>query len=133
MPSSTARTQGSTLFELERQLEEALAPFASDTRNLLPDEPTSRWVATSNREANPTISRRPRQRRHPGFSHVEIRPFFPLLLVGTSLVVAPFEKSSARGGRNLDKVISWQALHGSWRALGKERKVTGYRLEGSKN
>lgn len=73
MPSSKARTQRSTLFALERQLEEALAPFASDTRNLS-DRP-SRWVVTSNREANPTISR-----ERPGFSHLKIRLLFPLLL-----------------------------------------------------
>lgn len=120
MTWSKARTQRSTLFVLERQLEEALAPFASYSRNL-PDGPPC-WVATSNREANPTISRRPRRR--PGFLHIKNRPFF-LLLVPS--LVAPFEKSSARRGWNLDKVISWQSLLESSRALGK--KGTGYQLE----
>lgn len=76
MPSSKARTQHSTMFALERQLAQALAPFASDTRNL-PDGP-SRWVVISNRETNPTISRRPRRR--PGFSHLKISLFSPLLV-----------------------------------------------------
>lgn len=76
MPSSKALTERSTLFALERQLEEVLAPFASDWRNL-PDE-MSRWVVTSNREANPTMPRRPRSR--PGFSLVKTRLFFPLLM-----------------------------------------------------
>lgn len=65
MPSSKALTERSTLFAVERQLEEALAPFASDMRNI-PDE-LSRWVVTSNKEANPTMSRRPQSR--PGFPH----------------------------------------------------------------
>lgn len=91
MTWSKARTQGSTLFALEIQLEEALAPFASDTKDL-PDGPSC-WVATSNKEANPTVSRRPRTR--PGFSHIKNRLFFPLLVPN---LVAPFEKSSARRG-----------------------------------
>lgn len=120
MTWSKARTQRRTPFALERQLKEALAPFASDTRNL-PDGPSC-WVATRNREANPTISRRPRRR--PGFSHIKIHLFLPLLVPS---LVAPFEKSSARRGWNLDKVTSWQSLLEFSRALGK--KGTGYQLE----
>lgn len=72
MLTSKAPTERSTLYALERPLEEALAPFASYKRNL-PGE-LSRSAVRSNKEVNPTTSRLSRSR--PGFSRVTIRLFF---------------------------------------------------------
>lgn len=72
MLTSKAPTERSTLYGLERPLEEALAPFASYTRNHRGG--LSHSAVTGNTEVNPTMSRLSRSR--PGFSRVTIPLFF---------------------------------------------------------